>query len=308
MTAPLHRRRQALRLLHTRSDAPAWLPLAPAIFVVLWATGFIGARLSAADAEPLSFLTFRFLIAAALLAAAAVAAGATWPDRRGAVHAIVAGALIHGGYLGCIFWSIARGLPAGVSALIVGLQPLMTALVAGPLLGDRMSARHWLGLGLGIVGIGLVVWPQLTFSAYGITPANVAASVLATVSITLGSIYQKRHAASFDLRSGNALQFAGAAAVVGIAAATTESFAIRWTGEVLFAMAWLVLVLSIGAISLLYVMIRHGEVSRIAALFYLVPAVTAALAWALFGESLTPVQIVGMAVCAGAVMLATRAG
>jgi drug/metabolite transporter (DMT)-like permease len=292
--------------LQTRSVAPVWLAFAPGLFVFLWATGFIGARLSATDAEPFSFLAIRFAVVAAILAVAALLAGAPWPSRRAAAHALVVGGLIHGVYLGGVFWSISRGLPAGVSALIVGLQPLLTALLAAPFLGERITARHWLGLGIGILGVALVVWPKLTFGAHGITPLTMAASVLATLSITVGSIYQKRHMTGLDLRSGNAVQFLGAAAVMGLAAMVSERFHITWTGEVIFAMAWLVLVLSIGAITLLYLMIRHGEVSRIAGLFYLVPAVTAAIAWALFGETLSPVQILGMAVCAGAVMLVTR--
>jgi drug/metabolite transporter (DMT)-like permease len=218
----------------------------------------------------------------------------------------VVGALIHGGYLGLVFWSINNGLPAGVSALIVGLQPLLTALVAAPVLGERITARHWLGLAVGLLGIALVVWPRLTFGDHGITPLTVGASMLATLSIAVGSIYQKRHVTGLDLRSGNVLQFLGAAAAVGVIALLGENFEITWTGEVVFAMAWLVLVLSIGATTLLYLMIRHGEVSRIAGLFYLVPAVTAAIAWLLFDETLWPIQILGMAVCAGAVMLVTR--
>ena len=292
--------------LPTRSAAPVWLAFTPGVFVFLWATGFIGARLSADDAEPFSFLAIRFAIVAAVLAVAALAAGAPWPNRRAAGHALVVGALMHGGYLGGVFWSIAQGLPAGVSALIVGLQPLLTALFAAPFLGERISARHWLGLGIGILGVALVVGPRFTFGDHGITPLTVAGSTLATLSITLGSIYQKRHMTGLDLRSGNAVQFLGATVVVAIAAVVSERFHITWTGEVIFAMAWLVLVLSIGAITLLYLMIRHGEVSRIAGLFYLVPAVTAALAWLLFGETLSPVQILGMAVSAAAVMLVTR--
>jgi drug/metabolite transporter (DMT)-like permease len=292
--------------LQTRSAAPVWLAFTPGLFVFLWATGFIGARLSSDDAEPFSFLAIRFGIAAAILAVAALAAGAPWPGRRATIHALVVGALMHGGYLGGVFWAISHGLPAGVSALIVGLQPLLTALLAAPLLGERITARHWLGLAVGIVGVALVVWPRLTFGDHGITPVTVAAAVLATLSIAAGSIYQKRHMSGLDLRTGNAVQFLGAAAVVTIAALVSERFDITWTGEVVFAMAWLVLVLSMGAISLLYLMIRHGEVSRIAGLFYLVPAVTAALAWVLFGETLSLIQIIGMAVCAGAVMLVTR--
>ena len=286
--------------------APAWIGAAPAIFVFLWATGFIGSRLSAPYAEPLSFLTIRFAVAAAVLIAVGFAMGARWPDRRTALHAMVVGALVHGGYLAGVFWSIWKGMPAAVAALIVGLQPLATALLAGLLIGERVTVRHWLGLAAGLAGIGLVVAPHLSFAAAGITPATVAACVLAMLSITLGSIYQKAFTPRADLRTANAWQFVGAAAVVLLGALAGESFAITWNPDTVFAMAWMVLVLSIGAISLLYVMIRHADVSRVAALFYLVPAITAVIAWAMFGETLSPVQLAGMALCAGAVMVAGR--
>jgi drug/metabolite transporter (DMT)-like permease len=285
---------------------PAWLGIAPVIFVLLWSTGFIGARLTGPYAEPLSFLSIRFAIVAALLAAAGLVMGARWPGRRLALHCMITGALMHGGYLGFVFWSIWKGMPAGVSALIVGLQPLVTALLAGMFLGERISPRHWLGLAIGVVGIAMVVWPKFTLTDAGITPVTVGANILAMLSITLGSLYQKSFMSSVDLRTGNAWQFAGATLVTGLAALAMESFDITWNGPVIFGMTWLVFVLSIGAISLLYLMIRHGEISRVTTLFYLVPGVTALIAWAMFGEALVPLQIAGMAVCAGAVMLATR--
>lgn len=285
---------------------PKWLGIVPAIFVLLWATGFIGSRLSAPYAEPMSFLSIRFAIVAALLAAVALVMQASWPDRRTTFQCLVTGALIHGGYLGFVFWSIWKGMPAGVSALIVGLQPLMTAILAGVMLSERITARHWSGLAIGMLGVGLVVWPKFTLDAAGITPITVGANILAMLSITLGSIYQKRFMTNVDLRTGNAWQFVGAAIVTGLAALATESYQITWNGQVIFAMVWLVIVLSIGAISMLYIMIRHGEISRVTTLFYLVPGVTAIIAWLMFDENLLPVQIAGMVVCAAAVMLATR--
>jgi drug/metabolite transporter (DMT)-like permease len=285
---------------------PAWLSFAPVIFVLLWSTGFIGARLTGPYAEPLSFLTIRFAIVAVLLGGAGLIMHARWPDKRLALHCMITGALMHGGYLGFVFWSIWKGMPAGVSALIVGLQPLVTALLAGMMLGERITARHWTGLLVGLAGVAMVVWPKFTLTAEGITPVTVAANVFAMLSITFGSLYQKRFMGSVDLRTGNALQFIGAAAVLLLAALATERFDITWNGPVIFGMTWLVFVLSIGAISLLYLMIRHGEISRITTLFYLVPGVTALIAWLMFDEALEPIQIAGMAVCAGAVMLATR--
>jgi drug/metabolite transporter (DMT)-like permease len=291
-----------------RSEPPQWLAATPMVFVFLWSTGFIGARLLGQDAEPLSFLTYRFLIAAALLATVAWLSGAQWPGRRGAMQSVVAGALVHGGYLGLVFFTIFRGLPAGVSALIVGLQPLLTAFMAAAFLGERITGRHWLGLMVGIAGVGLVVWPKLTFSGLGITPLNVGLTVIAALSITIGSIYQKRFTTGQDLRTGNVFQFLGAAGTVFLGALMFESFNVNWTPNVVFAMIWLVFVLSIGAITLLFLMIRHGEVSRVAGLFYLVPASTALIAWFLFGETLSPIQLAGMALCAAAVMLVIKRG
>ncbi len=301
MTSPGHDKVQG-----TIKGAPSWLGLIPAVFVVFWATGFIGSRLSAPYAEPLSFLSIRFAIVAAMLAVVALVMRASWPDRRTTVQCLITGALIHGGYLGFVFWSIWKGMPAGVSALIVGLQPLMTAILAGMMLSERITARHWAGLLIGLAGVGLVVWPKFTLDAAGITPLTLGANILAMLSITLGSIYQKRFMSDVDLRTGNAWQFTGAAIVTGIVALATESYQITWNGSVIFAMVWLVFVLSIGAISMLYIMIRHGEISRVTTLFYLVPGVTAVIAWLMFDEQMLPVQIAGMVVCAGAVMLATR--
>jgi drug/metabolite transporter (DMT)-like permease len=203
---------------------PAWLSFAPVIFVLLWSTGFIGARLTGPYAEPLSFLTIRFAIVAVLLGGAGLVMHARWPDKRLALHCMITGALMHGGYLGFVFWSIWKGMPAGVSALIVGLQPLVTALLAGMMLGERITARHWTGLLVGLAGVAMVVWPKFTLTAEGITPVTVAANVFAMLSITFGSLYQKRFMGSVDLRTGNALQFIGAAAVLLLAALATERF------------------------------------------------------------------------------------
>ena len=161
---------------------------------------------------------------------------AGWPDKRLAVHCMITGALMHGGYLGFVFWSIWKGMPAGVSALIVGLQPLVTALLAGIMLGERITARHWTGLLVGLAGVVMVVWPKFTLSAEGITPVTVAANVFAMLSITFGSLYQKRFMGSVDLRTGNALQFIGATVVLLLAALATESFNITWNGPVIFGM------------------------------------------------------------------------
>ena len=288
------------------AQPPAWLVAAPLVFVLLWSTGFIGARLTAPDAEPLSFLAWRFGIVTVVLAIWSVIVKAPWLPAREARHAFFAGTLMHGCYLGSVYWAVFNGMPAGVSALIIGLQPLMTAFIAAPVLGERVTGRHWLGLAVGIAGVALVVWPKLTFTASGITPVTVLISMFGTLCFAAGSIYQKQFCAGHDMRTGNVFQFIGGTSVVFVGAWFMESFAVDWTTPVIFAMFWTVFVLSIGAITLLYMMIRLGDVSKVAGMFYLVPAVTAVIAWLWFGETLLVIQMVGMAVCAAAVMLVMK--
>jgi len=277
----------------------------PALFVLLWATGFIGARYAMPWAEPFAFLAVRFALAAVLLAALVFAFGHNWPTHRQAGHAIFAGILTHGVYLGGVFWSIHNGLPAGISALIAGLQPLVTVLLAASLLGERITSRQLAGLAVGLAGVVLVLWPKLGVTGEGINAPNLIASLFALLAICAGTVWQKKHPAGDSLLAGAAWQYVGAAAVMAIASFATETGEFTVTGELIFALVWLTLVLSIGAIFLLMAMIRQGEMSRVASLFYLVPAVTAIIAWALFGETLTPVQLVGMVIASLGVALAT---
>lgn len=289
---------------HTKYN---WLSFAPILFVGLWATGFIGSRLSAPYAEPLSFLSIRFAIVALILIAVSLIFSAKWPDRRTAGWALLTGGFLHGGYLGGVFWVIYHGMPAGVAALITSMQPLLTSVLAGILLGEVIRMRQWAGLVIGLLGVAMAVWPGPSFSSTGITPLTLGVCALATLSITVGSILQKRYLGALDIRSGNALQFLGGMLVVLVGALLGEDFEITWNADVVFAMIWLVFALSMGAISLLYLMIRHDEVSKVSSLFYLVPSVTSVFAFVLFDERLSPVQLVGMLVCAGAVFLvATR--
>ena len=280
----------------------------PALFVVLWATGFIGARYAMPWAEPFTFLAARFAIAFALLAVLALWLGARRMGWRGAFHAAFAGALMHGIYLGGVFWAIRHGMPAGLSALIVGLQPIITAVLAGTLLGERILPRHWTGLAAGFVGVVIVLAPKIGESGGGVTAATLAACLVAVIAMSAGTIWQKRFATGGNLVAGTCLQYAGAALIMVLASLAFETRQFTLNGELVFAMAWLVLVLSIGAIFLLMVMIRDGEMSKVASLFYLVPAATAVIAWALFGEDLSLVQIAGMALATFGVGLATARG
>ncbi len=213
---------------------------------------------------------------------------------------------MHGVYLGGVFWAIHRGLPAGLSALIVGLQPLITAVLAGNLLGEKILPRHWAGLAAGFAGVVIVLAPKLGAIDGGVTWATLAASFVAVAGMSAGTIWQKRFLTGSDLIAGTCWQYAGGALVMIVLSMAFETRSFTLNGELVFAMAWLVLVLSIGAIVLLMIMIRDGEMSKVASLFYLVPAVTALIAWALFGEELTLVQIGGMALATFGVALASR--
>jgi drug/metabolite transporter (DMT)-like permease len=280
----------------------------PATFVVLWATGFIGARYAMPWAEPFTFLAVRFVLAALLFAGLTILLGSRKLKRAEAVHATCAGVLMHGIYLGGVFWAIHRGMPAGLSALIVGLQPLITAVLAGKLLGEAILPRHWAGLAAGFVGVVIVLWPKLGALGGGVNAATLTASLISVLGMSVGTIWQKRFASGGDLIAATFWQYVGGGLVMTLAAGALETRSITINGELVFAMAWLVLVLSFGAIFLLMVMIREGEMSKVASLFYLVPAVTAVMAWFLFGEELNLIQIFGMALTTFGVGLATAQG
>jgi drug/metabolite transporter (DMT)-like permease len=279
--------------------------LAPPLFVLIWATGFIVARFVAPYAEPLTFLLVRYLLAILVLGAIVVAVRAPWPRKgRDWGHALIAGVLLHGFYLGAVFWSVKHGLPAGISALVAGLQPLTTAVLARPLLKERVSPKRWLGIGIGFVGAALVVAPKLGDG--GVPPLPLFICLLGMLSITIGTIWQKRTGSSLDLRVNATIQYLGAAAVTLPLVLLLEEGQIAFTWPLIGAMAWAVLGLSIGAIGLLLFLIRQGAVVGVATLLYLVPPVAALMAFALFGESLSPVQMLGMGCAALGVALASR--
>ncbi|MCQ0987664.1 DMT family transporter [Jiella marina] len=267
----------------------------PPLFVLLWSTGFIGARYAMPYAEPFTFLSLRFLLAFAILAAVVAMSGRKWPSFPLAMHAMIAGSLIHGLYLGGVFFAIRHGLNAGVAALIVGLQPILVAIIAATVLGETIRPRHALGLALGLFGVALVILPKLgSGGEYG--AINVVPAVLSALAISVGTVWQKRFVTGLDIRTGTALQYLGALVPVGVMALASEEMAIRWNGDVVFALVWLVLVLSIGAIFLFMILIREGAVSKVSSLMYLTPGVTAVLGYLLFGETLTLVQITGLAI------------
>lgn len=284
-----------------RSDRPAFAAAFPALFVLLWSTGFIAAKYGLPYAPPLAFLLLRFALVAALMSAVALGTGATWPGRREIVHLAVAASLVHGAYLGGVWIAIKDGMAAGTSAMLVGLQPLLTVLLARLWLGERVLPQQWIGLALGLVGVFLVVRLKVSFGgdASGLLP-----SLVALAGISVGTLYQKRHCAHVDLRSGAVIQFTTCTLLFAPLALVFEHEPIRWTAPFLFALGWSVIVLSVGAISLLYWLLRQGASAHVARLFYLVPPVTALMAYVLFGESPDALALAGMALIAAAVALA----
>lgn len=279
----------------------------PLVFVVLWATGFIGAKFGLPYAEPLTFLEIRYLALVAILVPLALMSRAKWPSWRLAGHIAVAGVLVHAVYLGGVFLAIAHGLSAGLTSLVVGLQPLLTAAIVGPFLGERVSARQWCGLALGLIGVGLVVGEKLLAASHvGLSWLGLGLALGSLVAMTVGTVYQKKFCTGMELRSGTAIQYCAAAVVNGVAALCLETQTVHWSAEFLFAVAWLVLVLSIGAINLLMLMIKRGAVARVASFLYMVPPVTAFIAWMLFDERLGMMALAGMVVAVLGVALVVR--
>lgn len=276
---------------------------APVLFVWLWSTGFIGAKLGLPYADPGVFLFVRFVITAALLVAAVALFAGPWPrDPRFYWHQSVIGLLMHCGYLGGVFGGISLGLSAGLAALIVGLQPVLTALIAGLWLRERLSPLQWSGFVLGFAGVVLVVVDRHGGGGFGGGEAAIALCVMALLAISVGTVYQKQHGQGAPLLPATATQFVASALIMGAIAPLWGSMAIEWSGEFVFAMAWLVLALSLLAIALLSYLISRGEASQVASLFYLVPPVVALEAWLLFDEQLGWKAVFGLLL----VMLAVR--
>lgn len=271
--------------------------------MLIWATGFVVARYAAPHAEPLSFLLVRYACVVVLMLVLALVARAAWPGRRQALHLAVAGVGIQAGYLGGVWVAVAEGMPAGVAALVVNLQPVLTAAFAG-IIGERLGRLQVGGLLLGLAGVLLVVADELTTD--GLSLLTLGLTTTALFAITAGTLYQKRFCPEFDLRTGQVVQFVAAIAVTLPFALVFETFRLDWTPQLLGALAWSVLVLTGGGISLLFLMLRRGAAARVTSYFYLVPGITALLAFLMFGESLSTLAVVGMVVAVLGVALATR--
>jgi drug/metabolite transporter (DMT)-like permease len=276
---------------------------APAVFVVLWSTGFIGTKYVLHNAEPLTYLAIRMGVVVMLMAIIVAIARPRWPDRIGVAHSVVAGVLVHGFYLGGTAIAIAHSIPAGLSALIPGLQPILTSTFANRWLGERVTPLQWSGLLLGLAGVVLILHdrPMTGDAGWGWLASGVS-----LLSITFGTLYQRRYCGGIDWRAGNLVQYVAVTIFFGTGAWLFETNVVHWTGEFVLSLIWLAVVLSIGSIGLLYWLIRRSAATSVASLFYLVPAVTAFMAYVLFGERLDTVAISGMVACAAAVFLVNR--
>jgi drug/metabolite transporter (DMT)-like permease len=248
----------------------------------------------------MTFLTVRMGAVVVLLAVIIAVTRPAWPSRAGMLHSVVAGSLVHGFYLGGVFEAIDHRLPAGLVALVVSLQPILTSTLANWLLGEPVAGRQWAGLALGIAGVYLVVHGRTegdaSLFAWG-------AATVALIGITLGTLYQKRFGGGIEWRTGFFLQYLAAFAMYAVGAVASENLTVQWSAEFVLAVAWLVLGLSLGAIWLLYFLIRRQAAARVVSLFYLTPPITALMAWLMFGETISPLAIAGMAVCVAGVAL-----
>ena len=277
----------------------------PAIFIFIWASGYVVAKYGLPYAEPLTFLCLRYLGVILFMGVLAVTMRAPWPARSAWPHIAVAGVLMQAGYLGGVWCAVKLGMPAGLAALIVNTQPILTA-VLGPAIGEKTQGRQWIGLGFGIIGVGLVVANKI--SVVQLSAASIALAVMALLSMTIGTLYQKKTCPSFDVRTGQVIQFLASLILTLPFALMLETQTILWTPEFFGAMAWSIFVLSGVGISVLFILIRNGEATKVTSYMYLVPAVTAVMAWLMFGERFTVTAAVGMAIALLGVALVVKPG
>jgi drug/metabolite transporter (DMT)-like permease len=280
----------------------------PFIFVFLWSSGFIVAKFGLPYAPALTFLVLRFLGAIVVLLPIVILMRAPWPATAQGWHIALAGVLVQAGYLGSVWSAIQLGMPAGVIALIVGLQPILTAFAA-PMVGESVRGRQWVGLMFGLCGVALVVANKI--SIIGLSWQSIALGLLALMSMTIGTLYQKRFCPSFDLRTGTIIQFAASVAVLVPFAIAYENFdpmfsTVQWTPEFIWALIWSVFAISIVAIFLLFALIRKSAATQVTTLLYLTPPTTAVMAWLMFGEAFSIIGIFGMILAVIGVALVVR--
>jgi len=285
---------------------PTFTRFVPLLFVLLWSTGFIGAKYALPYIEPFYLLFIRMLMTLGVFAALCVIFKAQWPTFQQGKHQMVTGLLVHACYLGGVFAALKWQMPAGITAIIVGLQPLLTALLGWRWLGERLRSVQWLGLALGLIGVALILLNGQHAGEFELRPEALIAVLLALAAISIGTLYQKRFGQGVDLLSGSVYQYLATAIAMGILAFVFEERVIEWNTQLILALGWLVFGLSVSAILLLMLMIREGEAAKVASYFYLVPPVTAIEAWVLFGEGLTLLQVSAIGITVLGVYLMLR--
>jgi drug/metabolite transporter (DMT)-like permease len=273
------------------------------IFILIWSSGFIVSRFGMPYSEPMTYLSLRFIGVCVLMLPIIFWKNIAWPSKTQIMHIAVAGSLIQFGYLGGVWISVRGGMPAGLSSLIVGLQPILTALFAY-FIAEKITSRQWLGLSFGLLGVVMVLSAKLNTD--GVTLQNILWNVFALFAITSGTIYQKKYCPSFDLRIGSFIQFATSGLISGVCALLFESRQIIWSNEMIGSLIWSILCISIGAISLLFILIRRGNATKVSSLMYLTPPTTAILAWIFFKEPLTPMIVFGTVVTSLGVLLVNQ--
>ena len=273
------------------------------IFVILWSTGFIIAIYGMPHAEPMTFLVLRFSGVVICMLPIIFLSKAPWPSESQAVHIAISGIFLQAGYVGGVWIAVKEGMSAGLIALIVGLQPILTAWLAA-LIAEKVTKQQWLGLVIGLMGVGLVVWTKL--SLIGLSWLSLGFGFFALLSITAGTLYQKKYCSQFDIRTGSVIQFAASVLICVPLMLIFDTMEIEWVPEMVGALLWGIFALSIGAISLLFILIRNGETTRVTSLMYLTPPTTALMAWVLFNEPITWTIILGIALTSSAVLLVNR--
>ena len=283
----------------------AWVRAMPLVFVLIWSTGFIVAKYGLPYAPPLGFLAWRYVFSMACFAVWIFLSGARWPSDAGQWwHLAISGVLMHAGYLGGVWFAVEHGMGSGLAALIVGLQPVLTAFWVSHMEGGQVRRSQWLGLMLGLLGLVLVIWRKL-MAGIEVSGLTLSATVFALLAITAGTLYQKRYLRPTDVRTANFIQLS-AALVLTLPLTFLETEPIVWNGHFIGAMAWAVLGLTLGGSSLLYVLIQRGAATTVTSLFYLVPPTTAMMAWVLFDELITATTVLGTAMTALGVALVVR--
>jgi drug/metabolite transporter (DMT)-like permease len=272
-------------------------------FILIWSSGFIVSRMGMPYCEPMTYLFLRFMGVCVLMLPIIFWKKLDWPNLTSMFHIAIAGSLIQCGYVAGVWISVKAGMPVGLASLIVGLQPILTALLAY-FIAERVTSRQWVGLVLGLLGVVLVLYANL--HTVGVTLHNILWNVFALISITIGTIYQKKYCPSFDLRIGSFIQFATSATISALGALLFETREIQWTAEMIGSLIWSVLGISIGAISLLFILIRRGDATKVSSIMYLTPPTTAILAWLIFNEPLTPLIILGTVITALGVLLVNQ--